>query len=124
MVSPFLVLAGLYVLWKQRDFKYRYHFWLAIGLNFLLLSMMTFSFSKYLLPATTLISLAAIPFIMKHRWAMLVFLADSLTVFWPIWKFFGHVYWSNVYVYLLPYYLALLVFMLGYLTEKWRKQLF
>src|SRR3989344_1148835 len=124
MVSPFLGLAGLYVLWKQRDFKYRYHFWLAIGLNFLLLSMMTFSFSKYLLPATTLISLAAIPFIMKHRWAMLVFLADSLTVFWPIWKFFGHVYWSNVYVYLLPYYLALLVFMLGYLTEKWRKQLF
>ncbi len=118
MVSPFLILVGLYTLWKQKDFKYRYHFLLAIVLNFLLLSFMTFSFSKYLLPATTLISLAAIPLVMKHRWAMLVFLADSLTVFWPIWKFFGHVYWPNIYVYLLPYYLVLIIFVLNCLIPK------
>lgn len=110
MVSPFLILVGLWVLWKDKTFKYRNNFIWAIILNFLLLSFMTFSFSKYLLPATTLISFAAIPFIMKHRWAMLIFLADSVTVFLPIWNFFGHEYWPNVWVYLTPLWLAVIIF--------------
>src|SRR3990167_10390083 len=70
MVSPFLIMVGLWMLWRDRTFKYREVFIYSIFLNFLLLSFMAFSFSKYLLPATTLIYLAAIPFIMKHKWAM------------------------------------------------------
>lgn len=110
MVSPFLILAGLWVLWKDRTFRYRNVFICAIALNFLLLSLMTFSFSKYLLPATTLISLTAIPFIIKHKWAMIVFLADSITVFLPIWNFFGKNYWSSFWTYLIPFYLAIILF--------------
>ena len=110
MVSPFLILVGLWVLWKDKKFKYRNVFIYSIILNFLLLSFMTFSFSKYLLPATTLISFAAVPFIMKYKWAMLVFLIDSITVFLPIWNFFGHAYWSNIYVYFVPFYLGIILF--------------
>lgn len=112
MVSPFLILVGLWVLWKYKKFKYRNVFIYSIFLNFLLLSFMVFSFSKYLLPATTLISLAAIPFLLKHKWAMYVFLADSITVFLPIWKFFGLNYWSNVWIYLIPFYLAVAIFLI------------
>lgn len=110
MVSPFLILVGLYILWKDKVFKYRNVFLYSIFLNFLLLSLMTFSFSKYLLPATTLISFAAIPFIMKYKWAMLIFLADSVTVFLPIWNFFGREYWPNIYVYFIPFYLGVALF--------------
>lgn len=119
MVSPFLILIGLWVLWKDKNFKYRNVFVYSIVLNFLLLSLMTFSFSKYLLPATTLISFAAISFIMKHKWAMLVFLADSVTVFLPIWNFFGHVYWPNIYLYLIPFWLATALFVYERLFEKY-----
>src|SRR3989344_6403378 len=109
MVSPFLILVGLWVLWRDKKFRYRNVFIYSIIINFLLLSFMTFSFSKYLLPATTLISLAAIPFIMKHKWAMFIFLVDSITVFWPIWDFFGREYWSSVWVYFTPFYLAVAI---------------
>ena len=110
MVSPFLILVGLWMLWKDKTFKYRNVFIYSIILNFILLSLMTFSFSKYLLPATTLISFAAVPFIMKHKWAMFVFFVDSITVFLPIWNYFGHNYWSNIYVYLLPFWLGIVLF--------------
>ena len=110
MVSPFLILVGLWMLWKDKTFKYRNVFIYSIILNFILLSLMTFSFSKYLLSATTLISFAAIPFIMKHKWAMFVFFVDSITVFLPIWNYFGHNYWSNIYVYLLPFWLGIVLF--------------
>jgi len=118
MVSPFLILAGLWVLWRDKKFKYRNIFICSIILNFLLLSFMTFSFSKYLLPATTLISLTAIPFIMKHKWATYVFLADSITVFWPIWSFFGREYWPNVWIYLTPFYLGIALFAYEQLFTK------
>ena len=120
MVSPFLILVGIWVLWKRKDFKYRNVFIYSIFLNFLLLSLMTFSFSKYLLPATTLISLAAIPFIMKHRWAMVMFLADSITVFLPIWNYFGHNYWANVGIYWIPFYLGISLFAYDRLFSKYR----
>lgn len=110
MISPFLILVGLWMLWKNKNFRYRNVFIYSIALNFLLLSLMTFSFSKYLLPATTLISFAAIPFIMKHKWAMFVFLADSVTVFLPIWNFFGREYWPDVYIYFIPLYLGIALF--------------
>lgn len=118
MVSPFLVVIGLWMLWKTKSFKYRNVFVYSIVLNFILLSFMTFSFSKYLLPATTLISFAAIPFIMKHKWAMLIFLADSITVFLPIWNYFGHAYWPNIYVYLIPFYLGIILFVYDQLFAK------
>jgi len=118
MVSPFLILIGLWMLWKDKNFKYRNAFIYSIALNFLLLSLMTFSFSKYLLPATTLISFAAVPFIMKYKWAMLVFLIDSITVFLPIWNFFGHAYWSNIYVYFVPFYLGIILFVYDKLFAK------
>ena len=118
MVSPFLILTGLWVIWKDKKFKYRNVFIYSIILNFILLSFMTFSFSKYLLPATTLISLAAVPFIMKHRWAIFVFLADSVTVFIPIWNFFGSEYWPNVWIYLVPFYLAVVICFLGTKSKK------
>jgi len=117
MVSPFLILVGLWVLWRDKKFRYRNVFIYSIIINFLLLSFMTFSFSKYLLPATTLISLAAIPFIMKHEWALFVFLADSVTVFLPIWDFFGSEYWPNVWVYLLPLWLAIGIYLMELKTK-------
>lgn len=118
MVSPFLVIIGLWMLWKNKTFKYRGVFIYSIVLNFLLLSFMTFSFSKYLLPATTLISLAAIPFIVKHKWAMTVFLADSITIFLPIWNFFGKNYWSNIWVYLAPFWLATILTILSMIENQ------
>lgn len=121
MVSPFLVLVGLWVLWRDKNFKFRNGFVLAIVSNLLLLSFLTFSFSKYLLPATTLISLSAIPFIMKYKWAALIFLADSVTVFLPIWNFFGHEYWSNVWLYMIPFWLAIVLFL--FQSVNWRTKL-
>src|SRR3989338_909773 len=118
MVSPFLSLVGLLMLWRNKKFKYRNVFIYSIVINFLLLSFMTFSFSKYLLPATTLISLSAIPFVMKHKWAIFIFLADSVTVFLPIWDFFGINYWSNVWIYLIPFYLGIAVFAYEQLLSK------
>ncbi|OGN10649.1 MAG: hypothetical protein A3J46_05585 [Candidatus Yanofskybacteria bacterium RIFCSPHIGHO2_02_FULL_41_11] len=118
MVSPFLILVGLWVLWKDKKFKYRNVFICSIIANFLLLSFMTFSFSKYLLSATTLISLAAIPFMMKHKWAMYIFLADSVTVFLPIWNFFGINYWPNVWIYMTPFWLATILFLVQNLKSK------
>lgn len=119
MISPFLILVGLWMLWKNKNFRYRNVFIYSIALNFLLLSLMTFSFSKYLLPATTLISFAAIPFIMKHKWAMFIFLADSATVFLPIWNFFGREYWPNVYIYFIPFYLGAALFAHDQLFAKY-----
>ncbi len=110
MISPFLIIIGVWSLLKNKDFKWRYKFIFSIILNVLLVSVLTFSFSKYLIPAVVLLALSAIPFLEKHKWAMWIVFADSLTVFIPIWQFFGHVFWSNLYIYLLPFWLAVALF--------------
>lgn len=118
MISPFLILVGLWALWKDKTFKYRNAFIYSIILNFLLLSIMTFSFSKYLLPMTTLFALASVGCLLKHKWLMVLVFIDSFFVFLPIWNYFGHSYWSNVYLYLIPLYLGIILFLYEQFFQK------
>lgn len=110
MISPFIILIGTWFLFKNKQFSLRWKFIFSILLNILLVGILTFSFSKYLLPAVVLFALASIGFILEHRWVMIIVFIDSLTVFLPIWNYFGHVFWSNIYVYLLPFWFAILIY--------------
>ncbi|MEK7121892.1 MAG: hypothetical protein AAB857_04270, partial [Patescibacteria group bacterium] len=91
---------------------------LAIILNFVLVGSLTFSFSKYLLPMTTLFALASVSYLLKYKWLMVLVFIDSLFVFLPIWNYFGQSFWSSVYVYLLPLYLSIILFLYDRLFEK------
>src|SRR3989344_2190125 len=84
---------------------------LAIVLNFLLVGSLTFSFSKYLLPMTTLFALASVSYLLKYRWLMWLVFIDSFFVFLPIWNYFGHNFWPNIYIYLLPFWTAIAIFL-------------
>ena len=122
MISPAVILMGAWALWQNKSLSKRQEIILAIILNFLLVGLMTFSFSKYLLPMTTLFALAAVPMLMQNFWAKALVLIDSFFVFKPIFNYFGHSYWSSFYIYLFPLFLAAIVFLADYL-RKWTKQL-
>ena len=118
MISPLIIIFGAFSLLFNRGLKLRKEIILAIILNFILVGSLTFSFSKYLLPMTTLFALASINHLLKHKWLMVLVFADSLFVFLPIWNYFGHAFWSNVYLYSTPLYLGVTLFLYERLFQK------
>src|SRR3989338_8682742 len=111
MISPLVIILGALVLWFNKDIRLRREIMAAIALNFLLVGSLTFSFSKYLLPMTTLFALASVSYLLKYRWLMWLVFIDSFFVFLPIWNYFGHNFWPNIYIYLLPFWTAIAIFL-------------
>ncbi len=112
MISPLVIVLGTLALWYNTKFRLRKEIMLAIFLNFLLVGSLTFSFSKYLLPMTTLFALASVSYLLKYRWLMWLVFIDSFFVFLPIWNYFGNNFWSNIWIYLLPFWTAIVMFLL------------
>lgn len=117
MISPLVIILGALALWFNKGLYLRKEIAAAIILNFLLVGSLTFSFSKYLLPMTTLFALTSVGYLLKYRWLMWLVLVDSLFVFFFIWDYFGSDYWSNIYVYLLPFWVAIAALLFSR-TEK------
>src|SRR3989344_8737014 len=111
MVSPLIMVLGVLALLFNKNLRLRKEIILAIILNFLLVGSLTFSFSKYLLPMTTLFALASVSYLLKYRWLMWLVFIDSFFVFLPIWNYFGHNFWPNIYIYLLPFWTAIAIFL-------------
>ncbi len=109
MISPLVIILGAFALWFNKGLRLRKEIIVAIILNFLLVGSLTFSFPKYLLPMTTLFALASVSYLLKYRWLMWLVFLDSFFVFLPIWNYFGHNYWSNIFIYLLPLWTAIAV---------------
>ena len=107
MLSPLVIILGIFALWHNKGLRLRKEIMTAIILNFLLVGSLTFSFPKYLLPMTTLFALASVIYLLKYRWLMWLVIVDSFFIFFFIWNYFGHNYWSNIYVYLLPFWIAI-----------------
>lgn len=118
MISPFIIILGAFYLLLNKNLQLRKEIILAIILNFILVGSLTFSFSKYLLPMTTLFALASIGYLLKYKWFMVFVFIDSFFVFLPIWKYFGHNFWPNIYIYLLPFWLGIILFVYERLLAK------
>lgn len=110
MISPLVIVIGAFSLLFNRELKLRKEIIMAIFLNFLLVGSLTFSFSKYLLPMTTLFALVSVPYLQKYKWLTILIFIDSFFVFLPIWNYFGKSFWSSIYIYLIPFYLALAIY--------------
>jgi len=109
MISPLVIVLGTFSLLLNKDFKLRKEIILAIIFNFLLVGSLTFSFSKYLLPMTTLFALSSVYYLLKYKWLMILVFVDSFLVFLPIWNYFGRTFWSNIYIYLIPLFLGIII---------------
>ncbi|MBI2057527.1 MAG: hypothetical protein HYT63_00885 [Candidatus Yanofskybacteria bacterium] len=109
MISPLVVVLGALALLLNKNLKLRKEIILAITLNFLLVGSLTFSFSKYLLPMTTLFALASVGYLLKYKWLLPLVFIDSFFVFLPIWNYFGHNFWSSPFVFFLPMIYALIL---------------
>lgn len=107
MISPLVIVLGGFALLLNKRLKLRKEIMWAIALNFILVGSLTFSFSKYLLPMTTLFALASVGYLLKYKWLIVLVFVDSVFVFLPIWDYFGRAFWPNVWIYLLPFYLAI-----------------
>ena len=118
MISPLVIFLGAFSLFLNGGLRLRKEITVSIILNLLLVGSLTFSFSKYLLPMTTLFALASISYALKYKWLMILILIDSLTVFIPIWSYFGNHFWPNIYIYLIPLYLAIILFVYDHLFTK------
>src|SRR3989344_1786669 len=118
MVSPFIIVLGAISLLFNKGLTLRKEIILVIILNFLLVGSLSFSFSKYLLPMTTLLSLASVSYLLKYKWLMVLVFLDPFFVFLPIWNYFGYNFWSNIYVYLLPFMFAVVLFIYERLLAK------
>ncbi len=119
MISPLVIVLGFFSLLFNKDLKLKREIVLAIILNFVLVGSLTFSFSKYLLPMTTLFALASIGYLLRYKWLMALVFIDSFFVFLPIWNYFGQSFWSNPYVYLMPFYFGIILFLYERLFEKY-----
>jgi len=103
------LIGSIALLWGgQLPFKKKF-IW-AVVLNVLMVGLMTFSFSKYLLPMAVLLGLASIKYLEKYRWLVILVFFDSLSVFLPIWNYFGKNFWPNVYIYLMPFWFSFALF--------------
>ena len=60
---------------------------------------------------TTLFALASVSYLLKYRWLMWLVFLDSFFVFLPIWNYFGNNFWPNIWIYLLPFWVAIVVFL-------------
>ena len=118
MISPLVIILGFLSLLLNRGLQLRKEIILAIALNFILVGSLTFSFSKYLLPMTTLFALASVCYLLKYRWLMVLVFIDSFFTFLPIWNYFGNSFWSNIYAYLLPLMFAVMLFIYERLFAK------
>lgn len=107
LLSPLAVIVGGLVLIRNKTLRLRKEIIMAILLNFLLVGSLTFSFSKYLMPMAVLFALVSVSYLLKYKWLIFMIFADSFLVFWPIWDYFGWTFWSNIYVYLMPLWLAI-----------------
>ncbi len=114
LISPLIIILGGLTLLLKKDLRLRKEIMLAILLNFILVGSLTFSFSKYLLPMAVLLALVSVNYLLKYKWLMPLVLADSLFIFLPIWGYFGVDFWSNIYLYLAPYYLAVFIYIRTY----------
>lgn len=110
MISPLVVVLGVFSLLLSKNLKLRKEIILAILFNFILVGSLTFSFSKYLLPMVVLLALASVHYTFRYPRLMPLVFIDSLFVFIPIWNYFGSAFWSNFYIYLMPFWLALTLF--------------
>ncbi len=111
MISPLIIVVGALSLLWNKGLKLRKEIILAIILNILLVGSLTFSFSKYLVPMTVLFALVSVGYLLRYKWLMPLVFVDSFFVFMPIWNYFGHNFWPNVYVYLLPFWLGMALFL-------------
>lgn len=93
MISPIVVILGLIGMVKYfRDTRTK-KFILAFLLLAVFLALLLYSFPKYLLPNIVIVSLFAIPFLIKFKWLMPLILADSIFVFWFIFQYYNNVFW-------------------------------
>lgn len=106
MVSPLLIILGLIVIRKNKRYL------LVIFLNILMVGAITYAFPKYLLPMTTLLSFAAIPLLLRYRWLVPLFLIDSFIIFFFNYNYFGKNFWSSPVLGFLPFFLAVLLWIL------------
>ncbi len=118
LISPLLLMLGIWYGWQNKTLRLRKEFIWAIALNFLLVGSLTFSFPKYLIPLVTLIALTAVPVLMKNWLVPVLVLADSWLVFKPIYYYFGHNFWPNLSLYLLPLILVAVIFFLATWPNK------
>jgi len=117
MITPLIILLGALSLLLNKKIRLRFEIISAITLNVLLLSLMSFSFSKYLLPAVALFSLASINYLIKYKWLIVLVLIDSIFVFLPIYNYFGINFWSHIMIYLLPLVCSVLIY--GYILKEY-----
>lgn len=110
LISPLVIILGAWILLKSQKFRLRKEIILAVLLNILLVGSLTFSFSKYLLPMVVLLALCSVQYILKYKWLFALVLIDSFFVFLPIWNYFGYNFWNNIYVYLIPLWVAVGVY--------------
>lgn len=119
LASPAVVIIGAYELWRNRkNIFYRRLIW-ASAFNLLLVSLLTFSFAKYLLPAVIILNLASIPFLLRHRWLMYLVFADALTVFLPIWRYFGKVFWTSFPLFMLPFWTVVVIYLIYEFSRRY-----
>lgn len=106
MISPLVIVLGVFGLLLNKRLKFRKEIILSVAFNFILIGSLTFSFSKYLLPMTTLFALASVTYLLKYKWLTILVLVDSFFVFLPIWNYYQNIFWSNFYLYLTPLWLG------------------
>ena len=111
MISPLIIILGIVSLWFNKKVKLRKEIALAIALNFLLVGSLSFSFSKYLLPMVVLLALVSVDYLNKYKWLMALVLADSFFVFLPIWNYFGKSFWDSIYIYMIPLWLSVSLYL-------------
>jgi len=94
MISPIVAILGLIGMIKYfrdaRTKKFIFAFLSLAGF----LALLLYSFPKYLLPNVVILSLFAIPFLIRFKWLMPLILADSVFVFWAIFQHYNNVFWS------------------------------
>ena len=113
MVPATVIILGLCAILFNRKLFLRREIAIAMILNLFLVGSLTFSFSKYLLPITTLCSLLSVGYFLRYRWLFIILFADALLVFIAIYDYFGHVFWNSFWIYLIPLYLAgIIIFLL------------
>ena len=117
LASPLLMIIGALSVFLNRSLKLRKEIIISVILNILLVGSLSFSFAKYLLPMTVLLSLTAIPALLRGRFLLGLVLADALLVFIPIWNYFGKNFWTHPSIYLIPYWLALILIAYGFFKD-------
>ena len=113
MISPLIILLGAISLWYNKSLLLRKKIILAIVLNIILVGFITYAFPKYLLPTALLLGMMAIPMILTRWWILALVLVDSIFVFIPIYKFFGHTFWNGV-IFWVPFLLAVILSIYAY----------